>query len=471
MKKRSLWRNLIIYCCIMIAVLVIGTIFSMQKYQNYKEYAFHNNARILATDQLEKISKGFASGNFDISDYQEGAYPVVITDVNGMVLYSDKNEYRNSERVKLSEFLQVDQSLFLNDSGTVKTAFAIEAKERTVGFVAFYIPRSEAVGMKEGQVIRNIFMPIMAAIGLVLMLSVFLLWYMKRRVIAPVEEMIDSSKAIIEGDYTISVIKTRSGKLMGNDIEKLSYNFELMRDELGEKRAREEELNRSQKELISCISHDLKTPISTIKAYGEGLRDGMAKEPEKINKYAEIIVNKAEVLTKMISDLLEYSNAELNQLSIIKKEQYFNEYMDSISKELQGLVNYKGMEFGYDNTAPNLLVNFDKNRITQVMANLVDNSIKYRRNDNGKIEISVNYLEVQKQIVIKVCDNGNGIGPIDIPFVFGKFYRSEKSRSLSIPGSGLGLSICKYIIEEHGGEILCESSREAGTAFVVSLPV
>jgi signal transduction histidine kinase len=139
------------------------------------------------------------------------------------------------------------------------------------------------------------------------------------------------------------------------------------------------------------------------------------------------------------------------------------------------------MEFTYENTAPNLLVTFDENRINQVIANLVDNCIKYSHTVDdmnsslnipiGKIELKVRYEAQGKQLYLSVHDDGKGIGAMDIPFVFDKFYRGEKSRNLSISGSGLGLSICKYIIEEHGGEIQCESRLEKGTEFTISLPV
>jgi signal transduction histidine kinase len=452
-------------------ILIAGVIGSIKQYNNYKEYAFYNNARMLAADQLNQIKSCFKDDFFQVSLYKKGNYPVVICDINGVVLYSEKKGYEAEDKVNINEFIQIDHSLFLNDNDFVKTSFAIETSDKTVGFAAFYIPRKLAVGMEEQQVILKIFMPVIIAGFFVVLLIVFNRRYMKYRVIRPVEEMIESSKAIIDGDYNVPVVKAGSSNLMSNDIDRLSYNFELMRDELKEKRRREEELKRSQKELISCISHDLKTPISTIKAYSEGLRDGMAKDSSKVEKYAEIILSKTEVLTKMINDLLEHYNAELNQLSIVKKEQYFNDFIEKLSKELKGVVFYNHMEYFFENTAPNLLVNFDENRITQVIANLIDNSIKYGKREVGKIGMQVSYVEEKEQIIIKVWDNGPGIGASDIPFVFDKFYRGEKSRNMSIPGSGLGLSICKYIIEAHNGEIQCESRKNQGTNFIISLPV
>lgn len=471
MKKDSfLLKEVIRYGLILVA-LAAGIFFSVQNNQERKEYAIYNHARMLAADQLNQVKECFLEGSFLSLSQNKGRYPLVITDVNGVVLYSDRKEYRQGDTVLLNELLQIDESFFKSQPGSVKTVFAIDNSGQTAGFAVFFIPREEAVGMTETQITMRVFMPILLAVLLVLFLLLLQIRYLKHRVIKPVEEMIVSSKAIIDGDYSVSVVSKGKRKIMQNDIEKLSYNFELMRDELREKREREEVLKRTQKELISCISHDLKTPITTIQAYGEGLRDGLAKEPEKVAKYAEIIVRKTEILSKMIRDLLVQTNAELNQLSVIKKEQYFNDFINPLAKELQGLVSHEGMEFSYQNTAPNLLVSFDENRMTQVLANLIDNSIKYGKKESAKIGITVLYHDAKKQMEITVWDNGEGIRAMDIPFVFHKFYRGEKSRNISIPGSGLGLSICKYIVEEHGGEISCSSKRNEGTSFVVTLPV
>lgn len=488
MKKNMLWKIQLRIGILMAVILAMGIFLSLGNYRSQDGYAHYNRARLLVKDQLEMIQDSILDGTFIEAVYKEKVvenqlktYPMVITDSRGSVVYSEKEEYSLQSLINLNDFMQIDQSFYINDRANVKVSFILQEEILSVGYVGFFLPRAAAVGMKEGQLIFSLFFPIILSCFLVFLLYLIYLIHMKRRILLPLQEMIVSSKAMIEGDYSVSVVKTRNSKLSSNEIDLLAYQFELMRDELKEKRRREEELNKSQKELISCISHDLKTPISTIKAYGEGLRDGMAKEADKVKRYSEVIVAKAEVLSKMIHDLIEHSNAELHQLSIMKKEQYFNDYIDAVAKEFEGLVLYHGIEFAYVNTAPNLILTFDENRITQVIANLIDNSIKYSKNiedklsseslANVKIELVVFYDQEKHQLCILVRDNGRGIGAMDIPFVFEKFYRGEKSRTMSISGSGLGLSICKYIVDEHGGEIQCESRLEKGTQFTIRLPV
>jgi signal transduction histidine kinase len=267
----------------------------------------------------------------------------------------------------------------------------------------------------------------------------------------------------------LEVIRTYEKVIGENEIGDLTYSFELMRDELKSKQLREEKLKKSQQELISCISHDLKTPISTIKAYSEGLRDGIAKTQESREDYVRIIIGKTDLLIGMINELLEYSNAQLNQMEINRRELYFYEYFYPVLKELGGLVHQKDIAFSYEIKTPDMLLYIDPKRITEVLYNLVENSIKYTREKDGKIVIKAE--RERDCILIKVIDNGIGISPDDIPYVFDKFYRAEKSRSSSIPGSGLGLSICKYIVNEHGGEIYCKSRHHQGCEIGFTLPV
>ena len=241
-----------------------------------------------------------------------------------------------------------------------------------------------------------------------------------------------------------------------------------MRDEIKEKQIREEQMKKSQQELISCISHDLKTPISTIKAYAEGMRDGIAVTKEDYSMYTDVIIKKTNLLIDMIEELLEFSNAQLRQLNIMKTEVYFYPYFISLMKEMAVCLEQQGGELEWSYHTENCLVLMDSKRITEVFYNLMENSIKYRSERKLRMEVEVTYREGILQIAVR--DNGIGISLNDIPFIFDKFYRAEKSRTSAIAGSGLGLSICKYIIEEHDGSISCKNQKE-GCEILLKLPV
>lgn len=487
MKKRSLLKIQSMMQLMLLMFWGLGIFVSIKRLEAVRnqEGIYYNQARLLTADKVELLKQGRQDGEFREETYKKklaekfsnnksmmDSYPVVVVDLTGEVLFSEKEEFKKGELVNINEIVQQDQSFFQKEDQTVKIAFSMMEEKRVWGFAIFYVDKVLLGEKGKALEIFHIFLPVIGSMAVSFFIFCIFEFYTKKRVIQPVEEMVCSSKAIIEGNYQVAVLGAKSGKLMSNDIERLSYNFELMRDELKARTEREEWLKRSQKELMSCISHDFKTPIAIIKAYGEGIRDGIyGKDEEKIKKFASIIVSKTEILTKMLGDLMEHFHAELNRLEIIKSEQYTKAFFDGLALELKQLAENYGMEFIYKNTAPDLVLNYDESRLSQVFSNLVENSIKYGKGEKGRIEFGIEVQEEKNCLLIKVSDNGKGIDRADIPFVFDKFYRGEKSRNTRIPGQGLGLSICKYIIEHHGGEISLESRKGEGATFFVTLPL
>ncbi|MBZ9606318.1 HAMP domain-containing histidine kinase [Clostridium estertheticum] len=436
---------------------------SMIRYSNNKEKFLYNKARMLVASQVHEIES---------KQYKQGEFSYTVFDLAGMVVYtSDKNDYKKGEFINIKEILQSDKSFYEKNNKQIKVSFVLLSEGKVDKFAVFIIPREKILKRTEIENLFYLFAPIICGIIFVILILIAVSIYMKHHVLDPMLEINQSSKAIIEGDYDIPVARARGNRLLHNEVAELSYGFELMREQLKEKREKEKQLKRSQKELISCISHDLKTPISTIKAYSEGLRDGVSNTEEKRKKYVEVIIRKTHVITKMINDLSEHSNAELNELKIVKSECYLDAYLKKIMLELKLLVEHHGIIFEYQCNAANIMVSMDRSRISQVIYNLIENSIKYTNYENGKIKITVFYLETENKIAFSVMDNGSGISLEDIPYVFNKFYRAEKSRSMSIPGSGLGLSICKYIVEAHGGDIKCKSNPVAGAEFIFTIDI
>lgn len=467
MKKAGLNRKQIIITLLSAMLLIGALLFGIFCYKNDRETVYYNNARLIVTEDLSLVKQMFLTSDF--TSYS-GEHRAVLFSPEGKVLYSGKEEYTVGSIASVNEILQPDNSFYTQDSKYLRISFAVLTEEKMNGFAAFYVTRDEAVGKSSAQIIFQVFWPFGLAIVLTIFLQIYLLLNTKRKVTEPVKDILTSTNAILNGNFEVSV-KHVTGKLdKPTEMEALAYNFELMRDELDNAKKREESLKRSQKEIMSCISHDLKTPISTIRAYSEGLRDGLADDHEKVLHYAQIITEKTEILSKMIQDLLEQNNAELNQLSFRMKEQYLQPFLERMQEELGKVIVYHKMHFQYENTAPNLLLSFDENRMTQVLLNLVDNAAKYGKS-GGNVIFSASFHEEERLLYLSIQDDGEGIATADIPFVFDKFYRGEKSRSTSIPGSGLGLSICKYIVEQHNGTLMLKSNRDIGTKFTIMIPV
>lgn len=450
-KNYRLFRINIITAVVIAAVLIISTTITLSLYLSSDFNHYDNEVRLVVSEQKYQIEQGI---------YKSGNYPFMVFDLNGMVLYSEapfKNQV--NDIVNVQEMLQYDKSFALEENALLKECFILQKNGAVSGFVVFLIPNEIVIHNTIHDQLWKIFLPLFSGILLSLLLIFARTIYCNRRILTPLREISASAKAIISGNYDLEVLRTYWKTANENEVGDLSYAFELMRDELKAKQIKEEALKKSQQELISCVSHDLKTPISTIKAYSEGLRDQIAKTPEQQEEFAKIILNKTDLLIGMINELLEYSNAQLMQLEIVRQEIYFPTFFEPLMNEIEIYVRQNGLEFSRSTTQPNMLVTIDPKRITEVIYNLVDNSIKYS-GQNGKILIEAERED--KYILIKVKDNGIGISPDDIPYVFDKFYRAEKSRSTSVPGSGLGLSICKYIIQEHGGDIYCKSGNNKG---------
>lgn len=397
-----------------------------------------------------------------------GKYPRMEFDLAGKITYADQEfSLEAGKKVNVQEMLQRDRFSKKSYPGMEKIVFTLENEGRVNGFLVYLVPEEEISGENEKG--RMLFCGIPFLLGVLVTTGIFLhrLFVTNRRVLRPMEEISTSASKIIHGDYDYEVVRVYGTKLREDEIGTLIYSFEMMRDELKAGRKKEAEIKKSQQELISCISHDLKTPLSTIKAYAEGLHDGMAKSEESRKRFTEIILTKTDLIIGMTEELLKFSNAELNKLSIIKTEVYFKGFFEKLMQEMKLYVENAGISFSSACHLEDCLVPMDEKRIGEVLYNLVENSMKYRGEQNPEISIDAYYEGDKIRICVK--DNGIGIQAADIPYVFDKFYRAEKSRSGSTPGSGLGLSICKYIVEQHGGEISCSSRKGEGCEMNFSL--
>ncbi|WP_167959001.1 sensor histidine kinase [Anaerosporobacter faecicola] len=471
-RKSSLIRFLL--GCIIIVLVYVGAFtISYRRYTKQDYERFYNNARILVNEQYqERIKREEGTENARKEKQSEGKAdtPYCILNLQGKVTEVwDNTYYALGEQVNLQEVLMYDASFASQHQEITKVTFPLMEEQTTTGYVIYFLKTSDVWKSTRGQRAWQIIKPFAFATGVLLLFLVYGIYYFVVKIRKPINLISESAHAIIEGNYDRQVLKMHSGDWQGDEVDQLVYVFELMRDELKDRQEREEKLKQSQKELISCISHDLKTPISTIKAYSEGIRDGLAKNPEKQRNYAEVIVRKSEILSQMISDLLDHSNAELNELKIYKEEVYMRLYLKRTLEEMEPYVRKQGISFTYENMKEDVLVNMDERRITQVLYNLVENAMKYMDKEVGRIHLRCWYDAGEKSIGIMVQDNGSGIRMEDIPYVFNRFFRGEKSRNMSVPGCGLGLSICKYIVEQHGGTITCNSRRGEGTEFYVTI--
>lgn len=230
------------------------------------------------------------------------------------------------------------------------------------------------------------------------------------------------------------------------------------------KETTEEQLQQEKqnKELISNISHDLKTPITAIKGYMEGIMDGVADTPEKMDKYIKTVYNKANDMDRLINELTIYSGIDNNRIPYhfhrINVAEYFGDCVEEVGLELDS----RNIKLNYSNLVdPDTQIIADPEQLKRVINNIISNSVKYIDKEQGIIDIRI--LDEVDSIRVEIEDNGKGIAAKDLPKIFERFYRTDASRNSTKGGSGIGLSIVKKIIEDHGGYIWATSKEDEGT--------
>lgn len=265
-------------------------------------------------------------------------------------------------------------------------------------------------------------------------------------IIRPFRRLSDFAERVAGGDLDIPLEYERS-----NYFGKFTWAFDNMRSELKKARACEKEAIENNKTVIAAISHDIKTPVATIRAYAEALEMGMDADPEKHSRYVETIMKKCDEVKALTEDMLTHSLTELEHLKMNPEKFELNVFLEKTLTELRAEYD----DIDYEKPLYDIDVELDKSRIAQVMENLITNARKY-----AKSKIRVSLAREESAAVILVRDFGKGIPDEDMPFVFGKFYRG-KNTSTSESGAGLGLFIVKYIVEQSGGTV---SLRNCGRA-------
>ena len=221
--------------------------------------------------------------------------------------------------------------------------------------------------------------------------------------------------------------------------------------------------------LLANLSHDLKTPVTSIKGYIEGIRDGIADTPEKQKKYLDTIYSKAVMIDDMVNNLSVFSKLELSKLKFEFEKGDINAFVNRIFEEYRLDLEKNNMELSVDTENTPVTVRIDYEKMRRVFANIISNSIKYKKDGRGKLEVKSHLGD--GGVYITVTDDGIGIKKEELKSVFDEFYRVDAARSMNIKGSGLGLGIAKQIVENHGGKIWLKSDGEGlGTTAVIYLP-
>lgn len=298
---------------------------------------------------------------------------------------------------------------------------------------------------------------------LLILVNGLLSYFVSRSISKPLDTLQRATEQLGEGNLNYQIDK------FGHDeIGQLGQAFENMRLKLKESIDLQLQYEDSRKELISNISHDLKTPITAINGYIEGIQDGVADTPEKMKKYLTTIKRKATDMNHLIDDLFLFSKLDLKKLPFtfedIEINRYIKNYVDEVILDLEERNIIINMDLL---TIEKTKVIADRDQLRRVMTNIINNSVKHMK----KTDKMINFFtrDLAGYVEVEIRDNGTGIEIESLPYVFDRFYRVDSSRNISTGGSGLGLAIAKQIVTEHGGGIWAQSKVGEGTSIFFTL--
>lgn len=284
-------------------------------------------------------------------------------------------------------------------------------------------------------------------------------------IVKPINKIAQGADEIAKGnlDYEIDYNSTNE---LGQTVESFNDMRLRLKESIEKQRKSEEE----RKVLVAGIAHDLRTPLTSARGYAEGLRDGIADTPQKRESYIQIICNSIDDTQRILDDLLTVSKLELNGLKLNKIDVNVREFFDDGAQEIKTILDNNGFDFYYENRCDdNLLICIDADRFARVINNIISNSVKYAKEDvKGKVRMIID--EYDKSVIIELADNGIGVDSMSLPKIFDTMYRADPARTKVSQGSGLGLSVCKQIVELHNGSIWARSKNGEGLSVFISLP-
>ncbi len=330
--------------------------------------------------------------------------------------------------------------------------FGLNARQRPLEYIlAVVVPAIPAP-----EVWQDLMVILGVAALAALLLSTVIGFLLARSMSRPVVRLTEATHAVAQGDYEQRVLPQG-----GIELTRLAESFNQMTYNVAE-------AQRMQRQLIANVSHELKTPLTSIQGFSQAMLDGVLRRPEDFNRSATIIVSEASRMIRLVNGLLDLSQLESRQAALHSVEldlaQILNQCLESFAPRALAV----RVDLIQQYQSP-IIICGDADRLRQVFNNLIDNALKYS-NPSGSLLLSAH--SSGNVIEIKVVDSGSGISAVDLPYIFERFYQADKSRrrDQAHEGTGLGLAICKEIIEAHKGKIKVFSEVGRGTQFVITLP-
>lgn len=406
-------------------------------------------------NELIKNAQGFLESGSDRAlenSLIENNFELVLYDVQGKTLYNSKEAVNGGQQEDINKIMgeaNQDQQIYIvkyDENKSMQVAIAV-------------IKNREKLAKFEQQVYRiKLAVWFLFVSFIVLQGLIFLVIY--RNILHPFHKLEHFATEVAKGNFEDSLIYPRH-----NIFGAFTWSFDMLRNELKVTKEREAEVERTKKELVAVLSHDIRTPIASIRAYAECLNGLADRNSERSERYIHVIIQKADELAKLSQDLFLHAISDLEKLEI-----------HSVLCQSRGLINsiIEPLIMQYENRiiitsqVPDVDVIVDGARLAQVFENILSNAAKYASGSQIQIAASIK----DGRLLCQFRDFGKGVLPEDLPFIFDKFYRGRNAKASGEAGSGLGLYICNHILEKMDGIIKAYNVYDEGICgFVVEISI
>ncbi|MFJ8458637.1 sensor histidine kinase [Lysinibacillus xylanilyticus] len=471
--KKWFWSILICVLLLFICFLILFFTNSNRNEKPQNDYVI-NQIRLEVNDLLLYIEDHFTSleksSNLR-SSLQEMSkskeLEITVVQLDGKVIFNSI-EGDVTQFINLEEDLHYDLFMSQQQPGKIKIAFPIISEtDEQIGNAIFTINQDVLLLVKKSSPVNTILLLISGVLCfLIIGLALYIVLKAKKDILLPLDRLKKSTEEIVKGNYEQKTVHPRV-----DEIGELYAVFDQMRLEIKNLTIQRDEQEQNQKKLISSISHEVKTPLTTIKAYLDAISEGICPDMDSLMSYIQIMQTNTEKMSRLIDDLFIHTLKELGHIPVNLTEQYSKDVFTNILHPIRHYVQTTGIHFIETESIPNVLIQVDKHRLEQVLSNLITNALKHTTKGDS-ITVSIH---IENQLLnINVIDNGNGMLPQDMPFIFERYFRGIQATgetAVKNEGAGLGLSICKHIMEAHNGSVSFKSKQNEGTTFTLTLPI
>lgn len=472
MKTRIIWKFWAAYILLILIPVLVLNFFIRSNFQSYYHRRISSelasNARLageLLKDDLSAGREGLIQTKTENISNKLGVRVTVIDSTGKVLGDSDENPSSMENHIGRKEVTEAIESGVGEASRKSITlglnmkylAVSFMGEGGAIGVVRLSMPLTE---IERGvDAVNKIF--IMGGL-LAIIITLIVGYFVSKNISRPIHKMKETALSIAGGDLT-----KRASVNTTDELGDLARALNQMADELELKVDNLEKLDRVRTDFVANVSHELKTPLTSIKGFIETLEDGAIDEKENAKKFLSIIRKHTERLDNIINDLLNLTEMETGKERIDLTNFDLKALLDEVTWSFTHALSIKKQNLKVDYKGKNFNIKGDKDKIEQVLVNLIDNALKYTR-QSGEIKVSL--FEEKDNVMFVIEDNGIGISKEHLDRIFERFYRVDKARSREAGGTGLGLAIVKHAISLHNGHIEIDSELGKGTKITVILP-